>query len=668
MPASTALKHYGPLEQETLWIDHVIASLLGLETTLLSKDHKGVYYITTPPTSTTVHNLVNASLNTSTRYAKIQEFLNQHQPGYDHGLVLQALCQEVDLILKEEYLDQIESLEQKFRQTNLTLHQVLLELRHLDQTLTLLHLVVMTVQDLMGGALLNALWELQLRTLAGNLYKQKLLQRLWRRAAVPYLQCMHQWLHSGLLQDHYNEFMITTRHKPLSGDSWNRRFAIQSKHVVRGLLPTQHWQDLVLTVGKYWNAVRQCQRDALPEQQQDDKTLLQLANDPSDIAQYITNVHQQSSTRLLHLLFNKCDIERSLVTLKRYFLLDQGDFLVHFMDTAESELVKLLEDVSRGRTQHWLKMAVQLTDATSDITNTAAPQPLMPHAIRCYFADESLDNMLGIREGDPKTPSRHPYGQVTGLTGMLAFSLDFVDIPFPTSLVVSRRNLSCYQMLFRHVFYAKYIERRLVSVWLNNQRMKEFSEIRGLLGPTFCLRQRMLHFIQNFIYYVMLEVIEPNWQDMVSKIGDQQTPDDLISLHLKFLERTLEDCLLTNAALFKSLAKVMSTCLTFSEQMRRFVDTISVSKTAKVRSKRQSSISVVKHDGADKKASRKKQLALIERELRNETYQRMIQRHAQVFDDNLVDFMGKLRTLKVTNLCIRLDYNGYHSSRMSSGA
>ena len=269
----------------------------------------------------------------------------------------------------------------------------------------------MTVQDLIGGALLNALWELQLRTLAGNSCKQKLLQRLWHRAAVPYLHWMHQWLHSGLLLDHCNEFMITTRHKPLSGDSWNRRFAIQSKHVVRGLLPTQHLQDLVLTVGKYWNAVRQCQRDALPDQQQDDKILLQLANNPSDIAQYIINVHQQSSTRLLYLLLNKFDIERSLVTLKRYFLLDQGDFLVHFMDTAESELIKLLEDVSRGRTQHWLNMAVQLTDASSDITNTAAPQPLMPLAIRCYFADESLDDMLGIREG----------GQVTGLTGMLAF-------------------------------------------------------------------------------------------------------------------------------------------------------------------------------------------------------------------------------------------------------
>ena len=30
--------------------------------------------------------------------------------------------------------------------------------------------------------------------------------------------------------------------------------------------------------------------------------------------------------------------------------------------------------------------------------------------------------------------------------------------------------------------------------------------IRAVMGPCYCLRHRMLHFLQNFVYYMTLEV------------------------------------------------------------------------------------------------------------------------------------------------------------------
>ena len=70
-------------------------------------------------------------------------------------------------------------------------------------------------------------------------------------------------------------------------------------------------------------------------------------------------------------------------------------------------------------------------------------------------------------------------------------------------------------------------------------------------------------------------------------------------------------------------------------------------------------------------ARRRKQACLIERELKNDTFQRMVKRHEEVFDDNLDDFMGKLRTKvyhqsQISNLCIRLDFNGFLASSRSS--
>ena len=116
--------------------------------------------------------------------------------------------------------------------------------------------------------------------------------------------------------------------------------------------------------------------------------------------------------------------------------------------------------------------------------------------------------------------------------------------------------------------------------------LKKLDSLRGLLGPTFLLRQRMLHFVQNLLYYMSFEVIEDNWSEMISLIDmpitngivnqKPQTVDDILKVHNSFLQETLDACLLTKPELIQSLTKIMSTCLLFTEQMRRFMDTTKV--------------------------------------------------------------------------------------------
>ena len=51
--------------------------------------------------------------------------------------------------------------------------------------------------------------------------------------------------------------------------------------------------------------------------------------------------------------------------MKRYFLLDQGDFFVHFLDMAEDELLQEMADVSRGRVQNWMTLGIQMSGGPS---------------------------------------------------------------------------------------------------------------------------------------------------------------------------------------------------------------------------------------------------------------------------------------------------------------
>jgi gamma-tubulin complex component 2 len=160
---------------------------------------------------------------------------------------------------------------------------------------------------------------------------------------------------------------------------------------------------------------------------------------------------------------------------------------------------------------------------------------------------------------------------------------------FPLSLFLSTRTISNYQLLFRHIFFAKHVERRLVGIWLDHQMIKEYHQsLRQEMGPTFCLRHRMLHFVQNFVYYMMFEVIEPNWTRMVSQIRPSKeedmetnsrpirTVDDILKIHNDFVKTSLKECLLTNRNLVRTFTKLLTTCLLFSDQMKLFMETTDI--------------------------------------------------------------------------------------------
>lgn len=68
---------------------------------------------------------------------------------------------------------------------------------------------------------------------------------------------------------------------------------------------------------------------------------------------------------------------------------------------------------------------------------------------------------------------------------------------------------------------------------------------------------------------------------------------------------------------------------------------------------------------------KQKQIDKLERELKSDSYRKMISRFEQVFNSNLSEFMTQLMSdsnshahTHLANLCVRLDYNGYVSRSM----
>lgn len=701
-----------PSGQEVALLDELIGAFIGLEGTFI-RIHRldpqnmgrvsfqlqdGGDFRFDP----SLRRLVEELLLLPSAFVRVRHFVATHAHRYEYGRVMQAFCERVDLFL-QDYLTFVAGLDEQYRECGesaVTVRNLQVSIRLTMQSMLVLEQAILAVADRVGGSLLNALRKLKDSRLGAT----HVLVTLLDAASAPYMNMLKQWLQHGIIDDPCGEFMIKRDEKM----PWETKFSIRPECLLEGFFATKQTVEKVLQCGRYWNAVQSCrkqdvQRGKKGRADEIDLKELRYSSSMAPVSGIVQSMYHQASSVLLRLLLDDYDIFGSLRLMKRFFLLDQGDFFVHFMDAAEEELVKEVSSVSRGRVQHWLDVSIQLsieTGLASLRTESEQSRGLTPAGIRCRFKSESLLKNLdqihsasgGIDTQEHPTPQRHAYGgqNLTGPTGLDTFYIEFSSIPFPISLVLSTPVMNSYQLLFRHLFFAKQVERRLVNVWMDHQTIKELQTLRGSLGPAFLLRQRMLHFVQNLIYYMMLEVIEPNWIQMEAAIMSPsaqkaQTVDDILEVHQSFLVKTLEACLLTNRNLIRSLTKLMKTCLLFSDQMKRFMKATSIEDdrhhlaNEKQRTVRRNlndrgahqSLTLealqqhLRAERLERQQRVQKQTIRVNRELSNESYQRMITRFDEVFSSNLCDFMLQLKYsddlnhAHKVNLCIRLDYNGY---------
>lgn len=76
------------------------------------------------------------------------------------------------------------------------------------------------------------------------------------------------------------------------------------------------------------------------------------------------------------------------------------------------------------------------------------------------------------------------------------------------------------------------------------------------MKQTYSLRHRMLQFCKNYIYYMCIEVLEPNFHKFKENLKKIKTIDDILKLHNDFLDVCLKECLLTDHTLFKTIYKI----------------------------------------------------------------------------------------------------------------
>jgi gamma-tubulin complex component 2 len=100
------------------------------------------------------------------------------------------------------------------------------------------------------------------------------------------------------------------------------------------------------------------------------------------------------------------------------------------------------------------------------------------------------------------------------------------------------------------------MEELLCGTWMDQKRIiwktKSYDpELENWKFRIFSLRDRMLSFVQQFAYYVTIEVLEPNWRLLESNLGKVSTVDQVLQCHSDFLDTCLKECMLTSAKLLR---------------------------------------------------------------------------------------------------------------------
>ncbi|XP_028651429.1 gamma-tubulin complex component 2 [Erpetoichthys calabaricus] len=627
-------------------------------------------FIVDPTLDMSIKELVNRILPVAASYSTITQFIEE-KSSFEYGQVNHALAAAMRALMKE-YMILVTQLEHLQRQGMLSLQKLWFYIQPTMRTMEILASIATSVDkgDCMGGSTLSLLHD---RTFnyTGDSQAQELCLYLTKAASVPYFEILEKWIYRGIIKDPYSEFMVEEHElqKEKIQEDYNDKYWDQRYTIVQLRIPAflQKMADKILSTGKYLNVVRECGCDVTCP---DAKEVLYTLKERAYVEQ-IEKAYNYASKVLLDFLMEEKELVTRLRSIKHYFLMDQGDFFVHFMDLTEDELKKPVDDIIPTRLEALLELALRMSTANTDPFKDDLKIDLMPHDVITQ-----LLRVLAIETKQEKAIINADPTELT-LSGLEAFSFDYI-VKWPLSLIINRKALTRYQMLFRHMFYCKHVERLLCNVWISNKTAKQYSlHSAKWFAAAFTLRQRMLNFVQNIQYYMMFEVVEPTWHIMENNLKTASNIDDVLCHHTSFLDNCLKDCMLTNPELLKIFSKLMSVCVTFTNCMQRFTQSMKLDSEMSRLTLEHGTMSgpptqEERREETEKKRLTSKYLAEHVDALQSSCgFESTINKFDTNFSTHLLDLLDKLSIYSTNdcehsmiNIIYRLDFNGFYTERL----
>ncbi|KAL3027884.1 hypothetical protein AAZX31_03G081500 [Glycine max] len=554
---------YSPSVQELIVIDNVLSAMVGVEghyiliKTVCGKSND-ITFLVDPSMDLALQELAKRIFPLCKSFLLINQFV-ESRSQFQSGLVNHAFSAALRALLLD-YQAMVAQLEHQFRLGRLSLQGLWFYCQPMMRSMQGLSTVIQraSVNNISGSAVLNLL-QSQAKAMAGDNAVRMMLEKMAQCASSAYMSILERWVYEGVIDDPYGEFFIA-EDKSLQKESltqdyeakyWRQRYSL--KDGIPSFLA--NIAGTILTTGKYLNVMRECGHNVQVPPSENSKLMSFGSN--HHYLECIKAAYNFASGELLNLIKDKYDLTGRLRSIKHYLLLDQGDFLVHFMDIARDELAKKPDEVSVEKLQSLLDLALRTTAAAADPFH---------EGLTCVVERSSLLRRLGTfndLEVTLRNSGDNDLEEPVSITGLETFSLSY-KVHWPLSIVLSRKALIKYQLLFRFLFHCKHVDRQLCGAWQVHQGVRALNTHGTAISRSSLLCRSMLKFINSLLHYLTFEVIEPNWHLMYNKLQSAKSIDEVIQHHDFFLDKCLRECLLLLPELLKKVERLKSMCLQYA--------------------------------------------------------------------------------------------------------
>ncbi|KAF3454263.1 hypothetical protein FNV43_RR04710 [Rhamnella rubrinervis] len=558
-----AIGCYNAAVQELIVIDDLLSALVGIEGRYISikrvrgKEDNFTFLLDTSM-DLALQELAKRVFPLCESFMLINHFV-ESRSQFNNGLVNHAFAAALRALLLD-YQAMVAQLEHQFRLGRLSLQGLWFFCQPMMGSMRALYTVIQKASsnNFAGSAVLNLL-QSQAKAMAGDSAVRSLLEKMVQCASNAYLGILERWVYEGVIDDPYGEFFIA-ENKSLQKESltqdydakyWRQRYSL--KDGIPSFLA--NIAGTILTTGKYLNVMRECGHHV--QVPVSENTKLMSFGTSHHYLECIKAAYDFASNELLNLINEKYDLMGKLQSMKHYLLLDQGDFLVHFMDIARDELIKKLDEISVEKLQSLLDLALRTTAAAADPCN---------EDLTCCVETSSLLKRLATLkdiENSRIVPDGNDLEEPVSVTGLETFSLSY-KVRWPLSIVISRKSLTKYQLIFRFLFHCKHVDRQLCGAWQVHQSVRSLKMRGTAISRSSLLCRSMLKFINSLLHYLTFEVLEPNWHVMHGRLQTAKSIDEVIQHHDFFLDKCLRECLLLLPKLLKKVEKLKSLCLQYA--------------------------------------------------------------------------------------------------------
>ncbi|KAF9932969.1 Gamma-tubulin complex component 3 [Mortierella alpina] len=460
--------------------------------------------------SVSTRSLVDRLTELGWLYKKINLYVQTTLKEGTAGLVGQSFCSALQHELVD-YFRLIAVLEAHISKDTdadgskgLTLKRLLVWTQDSLQRLRLMSVLVECCHNLQGGALVSMVHDY---TQHGDPLIQQFIHHMLERISAPFYVMLQRWIYEGELEDPRTEFFIAHNPEVEEEDMWQNKYFIRKE-----MLPAFIGMPLakkILSIGKSLNFLRHKCDDSswLHDSHGVGKAL--KYGDIAELEGSIDAAYIGTSQRLLHLLSTKFKLVDHLTAIKRYILLGQGDFIQHLMESLGPNLSQPANTLFRHNLTGTLEAAIRSSNAQYD-----DPDILRRLDVR----------LLEISPGD---------------SGWDVFSLDYhVDSPINT--ILTPLAMHQYLKMFNFLWRLKRVEYALSSAWRRQttsaRAIRPILELVPELHHCRIVCSEMIHFVYQLQYYILFEVLECSWDELLKAIENNTSDlDSLIDAHSKYL-------------------------------------------------------------------------------------------------------------------------------------